>query len=466
MATIATTEASKSSARALIDFINKGPSPFHVIDTCKKLLRTAGFSEVCEKKKWQIAKGGKYFVTKNQSCLIAFTVGEKYESGNGFSIIGAHTDSPCLKVKPISKQIKSGYLSVGVECYGGGLWDTWFDRDLTIAGRVFHNKEGAISDSLIHVKRPILKVPNLCIHLARSDRVVNKETHTAPILATELFENALNKESEGAKIKDETKVKEEHHSSFVRLICEEIGCKPEDLLDMELMLADTQPASTGGLHDEFIFAPRLDNLFNTYCAIAALTLSCENESLKDERYIRMINLYDNEEVGSQSAQGAGSMLTENVLRRVCECLESSFEQSIANSFLLSADQAHAIHPNYPGKHEENHKPSLHGGPVVKINSNQRYATTSESSSILRVIAKKCDVPLQKVCVRNDSPCGSTIGPILAAKLGMRTLDIGGPQLSMHSIRETCCTSSVQQSIDLYSNFFIELPKIDEALKLE
>jgi len=452
-----------NSAKALVEFINKGPSPYHVVATCKKHLVDAGFTEIHEKETWDLKKGGKYFCTRNQSALVAFAVGKKYEGGNGFSIIGAHTDSPCLKLKPISKKTNCGFLQVGVQCYGGGIWCTWFDRDLTVAGRAIVKGKEGYEHHLVHINKPILRVPHLCIHLQRgmNDKLeINKETHILPILATEAFDKELNKI-------DEKEVKGEaakHHSGFIALLCKELNCKAEDLLDFELALADMQPATIGGMYDEFIFAPRLDNLFNTYCAMQGLIDSLEDD-LTNEKNVRFISLFDNEEVGSESQQGACSLMSESIIRRICENFKGSFEQSIANSYLLSADQAHAVHPNYPDKHESNHKPAFHGGPVLKFNSNQRYATTAVTASIMRIIAEKCGVPLQDVVVKNDSACGSTIGPILSARLGIQTADIGGPQLSMHSIRETCCTSSVGQSLTLFRTFFQELPNVLGALKL-
>lgn len=463
-----TSPAVINHAKALIDFINGSPSPYHVVDMCKNVLRKAGFIEISEKKQWSLQKGGKYFMTRNQSTVMAWVVGEKFEPGNGFSIIGAHTDSPCLKIKPVSKKNKSGFLSVGVQCYGGGIWGTWFDRDLTVAGRVIVQDGENIRQRLVHVQKAILRVPNICIHLQRdiNDKFcINKETHTLPILATEVLNKKLKEAGEVEVEKEKKTESSKHHSALIKTLCENANCKPEDIIDMELVLADTQPAIIGGVYDEFIFAPRLDNLMSTFCALRALVESTD-EGLTEERNVRMITLYDNEEVGSESAQGAASMLTEHVIRRICQSINSPFEKTIANSFLLSADQAHAVHPNYPEKHEENHKPAFHGGPVIKINANQRYATTAVTSSILKVIAKKCEVPIQEVVVKNDSQCGSTIGPILSAKLGIRTLDIGGPQLSMHSIREMCCTSSVYQNITLYKAFFKDLPIVDASFCLE
>ena len=450
-----------ASARALIDFINGSPSPYHVTQKCKDKLLSAGFTEIAEKDKWNINKGGKFFVTRNQSSVIAFAVGKQYSCGNGFTMIGAHTDSPCFVVKPNSKKESSGYLSVGVQCYGGGIWSTWFDRDLSLAGRVLVKdlrKTSTINHQLVHIKKPIMRIPNLCIHLQREmndNFSINKEDHTLPIIATKAFDDQLNKSTvEGSK----------HHSVLTNLLCNELQCQQEDLLDFDLCLTDTQPATVGGAYDEFIFAPRLDNLFNCYCSLQALISSLEDE-LEEETNIRMIALYDNEEVGSESAQGAGSMLTENIMRRICIDLNSSFEQSIANSFLISADQAHAVHPNYAQKHEKNHCPALHGGPVIKFNAGQRYATTAVTASLLRIIASNCNIPLQDVVVRNDSTCGSTIGPIISAKLGIRTLDIGGPQLAMHSIREMCCTSSVEQCLVLFKEFFQKFPEVDRSFNV-
>lgn len=465
----------KSAARKFIDFVNNSPSPYHVVNECRKLLVAAGFKELKEKDHWDVKPGEKFFVTRNQSTIIAFAVGGKYQPGNGFSIIGAHTDSPCLKVKPNSKKSSNGYHQVGVECYGGGIWATWFDRDLKVAGRVMIKREGRLEHHLIHVNQPILRVPHLAIHLQRdiNDKFSpNKETHIVPILSTrvydELVKNSSAKaEENGDKHSDDSKStyrSDFHQSGLIKLLSQETGCESQQILDFDLHLADTQPATLGGVLEEFIFSPRLDNQVSCFCALEGLVKSLEGESLASDPNIRVIALFDNEEVGSQSAQGAGSMLTEHIMRRLAaDGTSTSFEESIPKSFLLSADQAHAVHPNYSDKHEENHKPALHKGPVIKINSNQRYATTAVSSSIIRLIAEQNNLPLQEFCVRNDSPCGSTIGPILSAKLGLLTLDIGGPQLSMHSIREMCCSSIIHQETQLFKNFFDQLPSVLESV---
>ncbi|XP_002736578.1 aspartyl aminopeptidase-like, partial [Saccoglossus kowalevskii] len=260
---------------------------------------------------------------------------------------------------------------------------------------------------------------------------------------------------------------DKHHNLLSKLLCDELNVTKEQIVDFELCLADHQPASIGGVLNEFLFAPRLDNLVNAYTAMESLIASCEGDSLEKEGNIRMITLYDNEEVGSQTAQGAESSLTEFIMRRLCAGGSStSFEEAIPKSYLVSADQAHAIHPNYAEKHEDGHKVALHKGAVLKFNGNQRYATSAVTAAILRTIAEKENIPLQDFVVRNDSPCGSTIGPIIASKLGLRTIDIGFPQLGMHSIREMACTTGIYQAIQLYKAFFEHYPTVNASLVIE
>ncbi|XP_026402590.1 probable aspartyl aminopeptidase isoform X1 [Papaver somniferum] len=496
----------------IINFLNASPTAFHAVDEAKRLLKKAGFEQISERQDWKLQVGKKYFFTRNYSSIVAFAIGKKFVAGNGFHIVGAHTDSPCLKLKPVSKVTKAGFLEVGVQTYGGGLWHTWFDRDLTVAGRLIirESKNGAVSYShrLVRIQEPIMRIPNLAVHLDRSTDGFkpNSQTHLVPILATSV-KAELNKaaagnvsaESDGKTSNDKKDTDDKkHHSLLLQLLASEVGCKLEDICDFELQLCDTQPSIVAGALKEFIFSGRLDNLCMSFCSLKALIDSTSSESsLEDEPGVRMVALFDHEEVGSNSAQGAGSPVMFDALSRVTDSLNSStsklLEKAIQKSFVVSADMAHALHPNYmvwhvlscfkqfcifcissflyvilflQDKHEENHQPKMHGGLVIKHNANQRYATNAVTSFIFREIAEKHNLPIQDFVVRNDMPCGSTIGPILASGIGIRTVDIGAPQLSMHSIREMCAVDDVKHSYQHLKAFYEEFSQLDGKITVD
>lgn len=450
---------------AFLNFINKSPSPFHAVHETVQALSAAGFQQLKEEDTWTdaVQPGGKYYVTRNQSAIVAFAVGGKYARGNGFHIIGAHTDSPCLKVKPISNIESAGWLQVGVETYGGGLFHTWFDRDLGLAGRVIV-RESATSfrSRLLLVNRPIMRIPTLAIHLDRdvsNGFSFNKENHLRPVIATAVRAQ-LEATTGDADQKDQPKSK--HSSVLLQLIAKELSVEIDQICDFELCLFDTQGANVGGALEEFIFSPRLDNLCCSWVATQALIKSLTN--LADDTNVRVVALFDNEEVGSSSRMGAGSDFLQSVAERVANgelCTTAA-----RKSFLVSADMAHGVHPNYSEKHEMNHRPAIHAGPVIKYNANERYATSGESAFLLKEIARRHSIDIQEFVVRQDTGCGSTIGPILSTRTGIRTIDVGIAQLSMHSIREMCGTEDLEKTLDWFTAFYSEFSAVNKCLKTD
>ncbi|XP_010423546.1 PREDICTED: probable aspartyl aminopeptidase [Camelina sativa] len=464
----------------LLDYLNESWTQFHATAEAKRQLLDAGFDLLSENEDWKLKPGGRYFFTRNMSCLVAFAVGDKYVPGNGFHAIAAHTDSPCLKLKPKSASSKSGYLMVNVQTYGGGLWHTWFDRDLSVAGRaIVRASDGSFVHRLVKVKRPLLRVPTLAIHL---DRTVNSEgfkpnleTQLVPLLATKPDESSAELKEKNVS----SSSKDAHHPyscSFLillQILSDDLDCKVEDIVSLELNICDTQPSCLGGANNEFIFSGRLDNLASSFCALRALIDSCESsESLSTEHDIRMIALFDNEEVGSDSCQGAGAPTMFQAMRRIVSSLgnnqatECTFDRAIRKSFLVSADMAHGVHPNFADKHEENHRPQLHKGLVIKHNANQRYATSGITSFLFKEVAKLHDLPIQEFVVRNDMGCGSTIGPILASGVGIRTVDCGIPQLSMHSVREICGTDDIDIAYRHFKAFYRSFSSVDRKLVVD
>lgn len=421
---------------------------------------------------------------RNQSSLVAFAIGQKYRPGNGVHIVGAHTDSPNLRVRPTSTRSKEGYLQCSVETYGGGLWATWFDRDLSLAGRVIvatSDAQNKFESRLVHVRRPLLRVPTLAIHLNRTANEAfkfNQEDNLQPILG---LEDALNATADKLNAQANHGVgtptmESKHHPVLLQLLAEELGCQVSHIQDFELSLYDTQAPAAGGIANEFLFAPRVDNQMSCFCATEGLINSLEGkDALQNVSSIRAIALFDNEEVGSVSYQGAESNLVWSMIHRLAALAVQSassgplnsqalFDQSLARSFLISSDTAHAVHPNYASIHEQNLRPKINAGPVIKTNAKQRYASTAVTTFLLRRIAKLADVPLQEFEVRNDCACGSTIGPMLSKQV--RTVDLGNPQLSMHSIREMCGSHDVERKIRLFAEFFRSFGQVDEELTVD
>ena len=415
----------------LLEFLAASPTPFHAVQQMEKRLSQAGFVVLREADDWTLHAGGRYCVIRNSSSIVAFTLGEKSILDQGLRMVGAHTDSPCLKVKPQPELFKKGYFQLGVEVYGGALLNPWFDRDLSLAGRVsFRDTSGNIGSVLIDFKRAIATIPSLAIHLdreANSARSINAQTDIPPVVMQTNDKQTSFRELLLAQIRQE-------HPS-----CD--ACK---VLDYELSFYDAQPAAIIGLHNEFIASARLDNLLSCYIGLQAI--------LADSTEYRVLVCNDHEEIGSQSAAGAQGPMLRSVISRLL-VNEKEFTRTIDRSMMISVDNAHGVHPNFSDRHDANHGPLLNGGPVIKINANQRYATNSETSSLFRHWCESADEPVQAFVVRTDMGCGSTIGPITASEIGVQTLDIGVPTFAMHSIRELAGSSDAYSLYKVLEMFY-------------
>lgn len=412
---------STDTAKSLIEFIKQSPTPFHAVTTMSERLKSAGFKQLFESESWDLKANGRYYISRNGSSIVAFNLGDSDLSKQGFRMIGAHTDSPCLKVKPNPVSVNNSYLQLGVEVYGGALLNPWFDRDLSLAGRVsYRSINKTIGNAYIDFEKPLAVIPSLAIHLDRdvnNSRSINAQTHLPPILIQT----------------------SEDDPDFLELLAVELKrTQPEsnvsEILDYELFLYDTQEPAIIGLHEEFIASARLDNLLSCFAGLQSIIDA-------DRGFPGLLVCNDHEEVGSGSASGAQGPFLKSVLERICDSSES-LAKTINRSMLISADNAHGIHPNYSDKHDDNHGPILNRGPVIKTNANQRYASNSETSAIFRDICKKASVPVQSFVTRSDMACGSTIGPITASEIGVKTLDIGVAQFAMHSIRELAGSQDV------------------------
>ncbi|MFL1453758.1 M18 family aminopeptidase [Marinobacter sp. GN3S48] len=400
----------------LLNFLDSSPTPWHAVATMKARLDEAGFTELDEKDEWSLEKGRGYYAIRNGSSIVAFRTGQGDVVEKGIRMVGAHTDSPCLKVKPNPELRRKGFFQLGVEVYGGVLLNPWFDRDLSLAGRVtVLDESSAVQDVLVNFRKPVAFIPSLAIHLdreANSNRSINAQTDLPPVMM---------------------QVPDSDTTTFASLlerqIADESGISVRKVLGYELSFYDARGASFVGLRDEFIASARLDNLLSCYIGLQALL-----DTSGDEPALLVCN--DHEEVGSMSAEGAQGPFLSTVLDRWCGDGRS---RAIARSMMISADNAHGIHPNYMDRHDENHGPLINQGPVIKVNHNQRYASNSRSAGVYRHISDELGLPHQTFVVRSDMGCGSTIGPLTAGILGVTTLDIGVPQLGMHSIREVAGT---------------------------
>jgi aspartyl aminopeptidase len=411
-------------ARDLLTFVDAGPSPGHAVAEMARRLEAAGFSRLDEREAWKLAPGDQRYVVRNHGTIAAFRVGADEPAAAGFRLVGAHTDSPTFAVRPIGDVRRVGYRLVGVEPYGGLLAHTWLDRDLTLAGRVaVRAGDGTVETHLVHLPGAPLRIPSLAIHLHREIREeglrLDPQRHLVPVWS----------HRDG-----------EREAGLVEVLAGHLGVAPSEVLAHDLVTADTQPSVLGGAGDDWVLAPRLDNLASCHAGLSAL-LSAE---AGDATQVLVAN--DHEEVGSGSAAGASGPFLADLLGRVVDATSGSEPQALpramAASLLVSSDMAHAVHPNYAERHEAEHRPVLGGGPVIKRNANQAYATEASGAAWFAARCADAVVPVQHFVTRADLPCGSTIGPLTATRLGVTAVDVGNPMLSMHSCREQAASADV------------------------
>ena len=421
----------------LIEFLERSPTAFHAVAVLKSMLLESGFVGLSEEERWQLVDGQGYFVTRNDSAIVAFRHNAQSMLDDGLRLTGAHTDSPSLKVKPNPVISRNGYLQLGVEVYGGVLFAPWFDRDLSFAGRVtYKSKRGELCSALIDFSDPIAVIPSLAIHLNRGvhdSRSINPQKELMPLL------------SQCAK---------GQMFDFNELLLKQVRKQPvhrsaQEILAHELYFYDTQTPSLIGLKQEFIASARLDNLLSCFLACKAL-ISCSNT------HASLLVCNDHEEVGSVSSSGAQGPFLKSILARLSHfCGEGPdlLSRVVTKSSLISIDNAHGVHPNYLDKHDDRHRPILNAGPVIKLNANQRYASNSHSVALFKSICDAAQVPHQSFVMRNDMACGSTIGPITAAETGINTVDVGVPTFAMHSVRELAGSKDAYNLYKVITSFY-------------
>ncbi|HSI23330.1 MAG TPA: M18 family aminopeptidase [Methylophilaceae bacterium] len=409
--------ASRAQAQALLDFIDASPSPWHAVQTTEQQLLAQGYARLLETERWQLRAGGRYFVVRGGSSIIAFVLGQQMLADTGFRIVGAHTDSPGLRLKPKAAHASEGVVRLGVEVYGGPILATFADRDLSLAGRVHVRSGDGFETHLLRFDAPLVRLPNLAIHM---NREVNEQGLK------------LHKQNELPLVvgmADGT----DPQQGFLQQVANALQVDTADILTSEFNVYDTQKGAFWGAEQGFIADSQLDNLASCHAALTAL-LAQQNPLATS-----VMALFDHEEVGSESAAGAGGSFIADVLDRIAAHAgldEEGRRCTQARSFFVSADMAHAWHPNFPAAYEPHHRVAVNAGPVIKSNANQRYSTGAESAARFIALCEKAGVPVQQYAHRTDLGCGSTIGPIVSARLGMSSIDVGSPMWAMHSLRES------------------------------
>jgi len=427
----------KKLALELIDFLYDSPSACHGVKATQKILDENGFIEIKEADKWDLQAKGKYYVIKNDSALIAFEVGTGDIEETGFRLIGAHTDVPGFRIKPNPQMISEGkYVKLNTEVYGGPILHTWFDRPLSIAGKVSLKGASPLKPEtrLVNINKPLLIIPSLAIHMNREVNEgfkINRQVDTLPLLG--LINDKLEKED-----------------YLMNILSEELQVNKEDILNFELGLYEYEKGMLIGMNEELISSGRFDDLWMVYAGIRALVDSRENAATK------VMICIDNEEIGSLTAEGADSTLLNNILERITLGLgkdREGYYRALANSIMISADLAHAVHPNLGDKHDPTNRPVLEGGPVLKIAASGSYSTDSFNGAVFAGVCEAAGVPFQKFVNRSDVRGGTTIGPVTAANLTIPVIDMGAPVLGMHSIRELASVKDNYYTVKAFTEFF-------------
>ena len=422
----------------LLDFIDASPSPWHAAATIEQRLNTKGFQRLFESDVWQLNRGSRYYVIRDDSSVIAFSVGNHDLAKHGFRIIGAHTDSPGLRVKPNPLLQSDGLQRLAVEVYGGPILATFSDRDLSLAGRIAYKAaDGTISSQLVRFDQALLRLPNLAIHM---NRPVNEDGLK------------FNKQSELPLLFAQASSEQLPPERMRNMLAGAAGIESERILSWELTVYDTQKGVFWGEAQAFYADSQLDNLASCHAGLSALL----DDDALDSGHTLVCAFFDHEEIGSESCKGAGGSLLPDILERIAAAsgqANESYRRALANSVMVSADMAHAYHPNYPNAYEANHKITVNKGPVIKINVNHRYASNCLSEALFVDICQQAGVPCQKYAHRGDLPCGSTIGPIASAKLGVATVDVGNPMWAMHSVRESAGVLDHDYMIRALSQFY-------------
>lgn len=427
----------REQVQDLLNFIDTSPSPWHATDSIQQRLRALDFERLNEKEPWSLNAGGRYYVVRDDSSIVVFVLGSKDLAKTGFKILGAHTDSPGLRVKPNPLLNSDSFLRLAVEVYGGPILATFSDRDLSLAGRLaYRNDQGQIASRLLRFEQPLLRLPNLAIHMNRSVNEdglkFNKQTEL-PLL----FASAQQLPSD----------------RFTSMLSEASGLAAEQILSWEFNIYDTQPGAFWGDDQQFYADSQLDNLASCHAGLMALL----HEDALNSGNTLVCAFFDHEEIGSESCKGAAGSFLPDILQRISATMnlnEQDYQRALAHSLMISADMAHAYQPNFPNAYEPGHKICVNQGPVIKLNANHRYASTCLSEAAFVDICRQAEVPFQRYAHRGDLPCGSTIGPIASAKLGIPTVDVGNPMWAMHSARESAGVLDHGYMIKALHHFFM------------